>query len=83
MRLYFIEMALSLTYYLLKPLNLKKMKIIEKGRNCNEISLFELTNKELSKTKGGALCVCDVRFCLDCECVEAGFCICDVKRNCD
>jgi len=59
------------------------MKIIEEGRKCDEISLFELTNKELSNIKGGeGICICDANFCLDCDCVEVGFCICDANRNC-
>ena len=56
---------------------------IEKGRVDKNLSLKSLTNNEMDSIKGGSICVCDVRFCLDCNCVQAGnLCVCDVKRNC-
>jgi len=61
-----------------------KAKIIESGRTNNKSSLKTLTDPEMDMVKGGGICICDARFCLDCSCVQAGsLCVCDAKRNCE
>ncbi len=58
-----------------------KVKIIEKGRIDNKLSLCELTNSDMKKVKGGAICVCDANFCLDCGCILIGLCVCHENYN--
>jgi len=60
-----------------------KILFLERGRLDNKISLNTLSGKEMESVKGGSICVCDAKFCIDCSCVQAGgLCVCDVKRNC-